>query len=126
SSIAAQTEPAAHETPSRAMGKNRLGPRWWNWLKRLFGTPSKRRLARGALRINAIRYWEKEFSRLSDAEILALGQRFKGRSRGGEALDHLLPEVFGAVCVASMRRLGMRPFDVQLAAGVVLHHGALA
>src|SRR5262245_254269 len=108
------------------MGKNRLGPRWWNWLKRLFGTPSKRRLARGALRINAIRYWEKEFSRLSDAEILALGQRFKGRSRGGESLDRLLPEVFGLICVASMRRLGMRPFDVQLAAGVVLHHSALA
>ncbi len=38
----------------------------------------------------------------------------------------VLPEAFGLVCVASKRHLGLRPFDVQLAAGVVMHQGALA
>jgi preprotein translocase subunit SecA len=52
--------------------------------------------------------------------------RLRGRARGGEALDRLLPEAFGLVCVASWRKLGLRPFDVQLAAGVVLHQGGLA
>ena len=34
--------------------------------------------------------------------------------------------MFGLGCVASWRYLHLRPFDVQLAAGVVLHQGALA
>src|SRR5262249_2631896 len=41
-------------------------------------------------------------------------------------LDRLLPEMFGAVCVAAKRQTGMRPFDVQLAAGAILHEGGLA
>jgi len=105
---------------------SRLGSRWLNQFYRLFGSPSERRLARAALSIEKIRYWEKELSKLSDKELLAYGQRLKGRARGGESLDKLAPEAFGAVCVAATRTIGLRPFDVQLAAGMVLHHGALA
>jgi preprotein translocase subunit SecA len=108
----------------RTSAPKRLGS--FNLLKRLFGAPSQRRLARGALQIDAIRHWETEFSRLSDAEVLRTGQQMRGRARGGESLDHLLPEVFGLVSVASQRTVKLRPYDVQLAAGVVLHHGALA
>lgn len=114
------------EVAMRQSGRNRLGPRWLNYVKLLFGSPSQRRLARGALKISVIRHWEEEFGKLSDQEILQTGQRLRGRARGGESLDQLLPEVFGLVCVASQRALRLRPFDVQLAAGVVLHHGALA
>src|SRR5206468_9285899 len=93
----------------------------------LFGLPSQRRLARAALQIDKIRYWEKEFSRLADAaELKQTGLRLRGRARGGESLDRLLPEVFGLVCVAGQRTIGLRPFDVQLAGGVVMHHGGLA
>jgi preprotein translocase subunit SecA len=127
SSIAVTSEPeAGTKTPSSGHVAGRLGGRWWNYLRRWFGTPSQRRLARGALMIDAIRHWESEFQRLADAEILKTGQRLRGRARGGESLDRLLPEMFGLVCVAAQRIHKMRPFDVQLAAGVVLHHGALA
>jgi preprotein translocase subunit SecA len=105
---------------------NRFGPRWLNHAKALFGPPASRRLAHAALQVRAIRHWEKEFSKLADAEILKRGAQLRGRARGGESLDQMLPEVFGLVCVASWRAVRMRPFDVQLAAGVVLHHGALA
>jgi preprotein translocase subunit SecA len=97
-----------------------------NYLRALFGTPSKRRLARAALYVDRSRYWETEFSRLSDAEVRQRGLQLRGRARGGESLDRLLPEVFGLVCVASVRTTGLRPFDVQFAGGVVLHHGGLA
>jgi preprotein translocase subunit SecA len=97
-----------------------------NRVKALLGTPSQRRLARGALKIDAIRYWESELSRLSDDEMKQHGQKLRGRARGGESLDHLLPEAFGLVCVAAVRTLKLRPFDVQLAGGVVLHEGGLA
>ncbi len=104
---------------------NRLGPRWFNHVRALFGTPAQRRLGQAALKVPQIRCWEKEFSQLSDEEVSKTGQRLRGRARGGEALDKLLPEVFGLVCVATWRTYRMRPFDVQLAAGVILHQGAL-
>ncbi|GIW81177.1 MAG: protein translocase subunit SecA 2 [Gemmatales bacterium] len=105
---------------------NRMGSRWWNWLKSLVGLPSQRRLARAALRIDAVRYWEDEFLRLADDAIRQKGIRLRGRLRGGETLDQLLPEVFGAVCALAQRHLHVRLFDVQIAAGVVLHEGGLA
>jgi preprotein translocase subunit SecA len=104
----------------------RFGPRWLNYTRALFGLPSQRRLARGALYIDRIRYWERELMRLSDAEIKQRGLQLRGRARGGESLKRLLPEVFGLVCVAAQRTVGLRPFDVQLAGGVVLHESALA
>jgi preprotein translocase subunit SecA len=110
----------------RASTQGRLGPGWLNYTRFLVGTPSQRRLARAALHIERIRHWEKEFTALSDLELRQRGLQLRGRARGGERLDRLLPEAYGLVCVASTRFLKMRPFDVQLAAGVVLHHGALA
>ncbi len=43
-----------------------------------------------------------------------------------EPLDDLLPEAFAVVREASTRVLGMRPFDVQLIGGIVLHQGKIA
>jgi len=92
----------------------------------MFGLPSQRRLARAALAIDRIRYWENEFTRLNDVELRQRGLQLRGRARGGESLDRLLPEAFGLVCVGALRTIRLRPFDVQLAGGVVLHHGAIA
>jgi preprotein translocase subunit SecA len=95
-------------------------------MKAWLGTPSKRRLAQAALLVPKIRYWEQELGQLSDKDVRQKGAQLRGRARGGEPLDSLLPEMFGLVCVATLRHVGLRPFDVQLAAGVVLHHGGLA
>ena len=78
------------------------------------------------MQIDAIRSWEAQCSRLSDAELLRFGSQLRGRARSGKSLDRLLPEAFGAMCVAVTRTVGLRPFDVQLAGGVVMHSGALA
>jgi preprotein translocase subunit SecA len=104
----------------------RLGPRWLNMFLAAAGLPWQRRLARAALKIPRIRHWEKQFDKLSDADLRTMGLRLRGRGRGGETLDQLLPEAFAIVCVVSKRLLRMRPFDVQLAGGVVMHQGGLA
>jgi preprotein translocase subunit SecA len=104
----------------------RLGPRWYNWPKALIGLPPQRRLARAALVIDAIRHWAQEFGRLSDEELKQQSNRLRGRARGGESLDQLLPEAFGLVCVAAERVMQIRLFDVQLAGGFVMHQGGLA
>ena len=51
---------------------------------------------------------------------------FKQRLENGEELDDLLPEAFAVAREASVRALGMRPFDVQLIGGIVLHQGKIA
>jgi len=43
-----------------------------------------------------------------------------------DVLDELLPEAFAVVREAARRTLGERPFDVQLAGGIVLHQGKIA
>ncbi|XVF32999.1 hypothetical protein REPUB_Repub17cG0130500 [Reevesia pubescens] len=50
----------------------------------------------------------------------------KERASKGESLDSLLPEAFAVVREASKRVLGLRPFDVQLIGGMVLHKGEIA
>jgi preprotein translocase subunit SecA len=103
-----------------------LGATWLNWIRYGLGLPWTRRLAWAALQIPKIRHFEKQFETSSDVELQKAGLRLRGRGRGGESLDRILPEAFGLVCVAAQRQIGLRPFDVQLAAGAVLHQGALA
>jgi preprotein translocase subunit SecA len=112
--------------PARPAPRNRLGPRWFNFLKALLAPPWQRKLGWAALQVPRIRHWEKQYDRLNDAELKATGLRLRGRARGGESLDRLLPEAFGLACVAARRVTGLSAFDVQLAAGVVLHQQSIA
>ncbi len=59
-------------------------------------------------------------------ELRGKTAEFRQRLENGEELDDLLPEAFAVVREASARTLGMRPFDVQLIGGVVLHQGKIA
>ena len=38
-------------------------------------------------------------NKLSEAEIKSISQKLRGRARGGESLDKMVPEAFGLVCV---------------------------
>jgi len=44
----------------------------------------------------------------------------------GEVLDEILVEAFAIAREGAKRALGMRPFDVQLIGGIVLHEGKIA
>jgi preprotein translocase subunit SecA len=76
-----------------------------------------------ASRIGAI-----DLSTLSDDELRARARdmRARGAAAGTNGLDGILLEVFAIAREAAARFLHMRPFDVQLAAGVALHRGRLA
>ncbi len=106
--------------------RNRLGSWVTNTVLSLAGLPWQRRLSWAALQVPKIRHWESVHDNLGPDELRAVGAKLRGRARGGESLDKILPEAFGLACVGSKRFLNMRPYDVQLAAGIVMHHGALA
>eukprot|EP00271_Cylindrocystis_brebissonii_P010071 TRINITY_DN26172_c0_g1_i1.p1 TRINITY_DN26172_c0_g1~~TRINITY_DN26172_c0_g1_i1.p1 ORF type:complete len:1077 (+),score=261.84 TRINITY_DN26172_c0_g1_i1:110-3340(+) len=76
--------------------------------------------------VKQVNVLEDEMVRLTDEELRAKTEEFKRRIAGGETLDKLLPEAFAVVREASKRVLGLRPFDVQLIGGMVLHKGEIA
>ncbi len=95
-------------------------------LKKIFGSKNERELKRMAPLVDAINTLEPEYRALSDAGLRAKTAEFRERLDQEEPLDDLLPEAFAAVREASTRVLGLRPFDVQLIGGIVLHHGKIA
>jgi preprotein translocase subunit SecA len=96
------------------------------FLKRLFGSKNDRELRRMAPLVDRITNLEPEYRDLSDAQLQAQTALFKERLDADEPLEDLLPEAFATVREASARVLGMRPFDVQIIGGIVLHQGKIA
>ncbi|CAL0300185.1 unnamed protein product [Lupinus luteus] len=79
-----------------------------------------------AATVNIINGLESKVSALSDSELRDTTFALRERAQKGESLDSLLPEAFAVVREASKRVLGLRPFDVQLIGGMVLHKGEIA
>jgi preprotein translocase subunit SecA len=94
--------------------------------KKVFGSKNERELKLMQPVVDKINGLESTFETLSDHELTAKTAEFKQRLVDGETLDDLLPEAFAVVREASRRVLGMRPFDVQLIGGIILHQGKIA
>jgi preprotein translocase subunit SecA len=77
-------------------------------------------------RVEAVSALEPEMEKLSDPQLRGKTDEFRERLAGGETIDDLLPEAFAVVREVSRRTLGMRPFDVQVMGGIVLHEGKIA
>src|SRR5438552_9961957 len=109
-------------------------------LAKVFGTQHERdikKLLPRAERINAL---EPSVHALSDEELRGKTSALKARlaekldrvpeeemkEARARALDELLEEAFAVAREASVRALGMRPFDVQLIGGMVLHQGKIS
>ena len=69
---------------------------------------------------------EPELEALAVEALRSRSEELRERARGGEDLDDLLAEAFALVREASRRTIGLRPFDVQLVGGMVLHEGKIA
>jgi len=97
-----------------------------NLIKKVVGTKNDRELNRMAPIVDHINELERNMRTLSDAQLQAKTTQFKEQLSQGASLDDLLPEAFAVVREASVRMLGLRPFDVQVIGGIVLHEGKIA
>jgi preprotein translocase subunit SecA len=77
-------------------------------------------------RVEAVSALEPDMEKLHDSDLRAKTDEFRERLAGGETIDDLLPEAFAVVREVSRRTLEMRPFDVQIMGGIVLHEGKIA
>lgn len=94
--------------------------------RKIFGSANDRRVKSMRPRAAAIAALEPEMQALSDAELQARTAKFKEEIANGASLDDLLIPAFATVREAAKRVLGMRPFDVQMIGGMVLHGGDIA
>jgi preprotein translocase subunit SecA len=97
-----------------------------NILKMIVGTKNDRELKRLSLLLNEVNNFEPEMMALSDEELRAKTPYFRQKLQEGLTLDDILTEAFAVAREASRRTLLMRPFDVQVLGGIVLHEGKIA
>jgi preprotein translocase subunit SecA len=95
-------------------------------LTKVFGSKNERVLKEIQPLVDAVNGLEPEIKKLDDQALAAKTGEFKERFSRGETLDELLPEAFAVVREAAWRTVGMRPFDVQVVGGIVLHQGKIA
>lgn len=88
--------------------------------------PSERTRKTYQDRVAAVNALEPSMQALSDEQLREKTQQLKARVAGGASLDDVLVEAFALIREASTRVLGLRPFDVQLIGGMVLHNGQIA
>ncbi len=94
--------------------------------RKVFGTANERALRAYRRRVPEINALEPAMAALTDAALAAKTVEFRARLTDGATLEELLPEAFAVAREAAKRTLGMRPFDVQLIGGMVLHEGKIA
>ena len=96
------------------------------FLTRIFGSRNQRVLRQYSKIVNTINDLEPNIKTLSDDELRSKTEDFRNRVKEGETLDDILPEAFAVAREAAWRTLHLRPFDVQLIGGMVLHNGNIA
>ncbi len=94
--------------------------------RKIFGSSNDRRIKGLRPRATEISLLEPQVQRLSDSELKAKTDEFRQKLANGATLDSILPEAFAVVREAAKRAIGLRPFDVQLIGGMVLHSGSIA
>jgi len=95
-------------------------------LTKVLGDPNAREVKRHLERVADINELEPLIEKLSDEELKAKTAELRQQLAEGRTLDEILEEAFAVVREAARRTIGLRPFDVQLVGGIVLHQGKIA
>ncbi|UPA24148.1 preprotein translocase subunit SecA [Shinella oryzae] len=94
--------------------------------RKLFGSSNDRRVRSYKDRVDAINALEAETKALSDEALRAKTVEFREQLAAGKTLDDILVPAFAVAREAAFRVLGLRPFDVQLIGGMILHEKSIA
>jgi preprotein translocase subunit SecA len=95
-------------------------------LTKIFGSQHEREVKKLLPVVAAINEMEAQIKPLSDGELRAKTAEFRTQLDNGAPLDDILIPAFAVAREAAWRAVHMRPFDVQLMGGMVLHKGRIA
>ena len=95
------------------------------FLKRLIDTEYKelKRFKRIADEIEAL---DEEFTKMSDEELSSMTNKLKERLSNGETLEDIIVPAFATAREAAYRKIGEKPYYVQLLGGLAIHYGNIA
>ncbi len=97
-----------------------------NFLDKIFGSISQKEINSLMPLVSKINSLENQYSSLSDSDLRSKTDLFKKRIAEGQNIDDFLDEIFATVREAIKRTLNIRPFDVQLIGGLLLHKGFIS
>ncbi len=96
-------------------------------VSKVFGTKNDKIVKQYLKKVKSINALEPIYEKMSDEELKAAFNALREAVRSGEkSLDDVLYDSFAITREASKRTTGMRPYDVQLVGGMVLHDGKIA
>src|SRR6185369_4636146 len=95
-------------------------------LTKIFGSQHSRDVKKMLPVVVAINEMEPQIKALSDDALRGKTAEFRRQLADGTPLDDLLVPAFAVAREAALRVVRMRPFDVQLMGGIVLHRGKIA
>lgn len=95
-------------------------------LEKFFSSANERSIKQLRPDVAAVNALEAQIKSLSDAALQAKTAEFRTQLEQGAPLDSIRHEAFAVAREASWRVLGMRPYDVQILGGYVLHTGQIA
>ncbi|MEX0798237.1 MAG: preprotein translocase subunit SecA, partial [Bacteriovoracaceae bacterium] len=97
-----------------------------NVMKKFLGTKQDRDIKEIQPLVQQINSLEDQMKKMSDEELKAQTNKFRALLEKGSTINDILPEAFATAREASVRVLGMRPYDVQIMGGIVLSEGKIA
>lgn len=103
-------------------------------LTTIFGTKFEKDITAIQPLVYEVNSFEPQIRKLSDTQLRNKTVEFRSRIakmledgfEENQALDAILPEAFAVVREAALRTIGLRPYDVQVIGGIVLHQGKIA
>jgi len=98
----------------------------FNPVVKIFGSKYQRDVKHLVPSVEKINSFEPKIKPLSDEQLRAKTDEFRGRIANGETIGDLLFEAFAVVREAARRTIAMRHFDVQIMGGIVLYQGRIA
>ena len=96
------------------------------FLTAIFGDYSEKEVKKVKKISNKVLELESKYEPMSDKELASQTNVLKERLADGETLDDILPDAFAVCREAAWRVLGMKPYEVQIIGGIVLHQGRIA
>lgn len=97
-----------------------------NLITKIFGTHSTHEIKRIMPIVKQIEDLSELYENMPDHELRGMTDVLKSRLSNGESLDDILPDAFATIREAAFRVLGMKPYQVQLIGGLILHQGRIA
>ena len=94
-------------------------------LKKLFDSEYKE-LKRFKSIADAIEALSDEYSKMSDKELSGMTEKLKNELKSGKTLEDIVVPAFATIREAAYRKIGEKPYYVQLLGGLAIHYGNIA